>query len=108
MADAMVGVGAAGRHDAALPVEARGYRPVAIMSDAARVMQKLQSEAGSRHDADQGAEGIGLVRSQLLSLAACSNMLAIRTCIRSNTSKYHGTCSKPNSPAMVTAWSPSN
>ena len=39
-------------------------------------MQKLQSEAGSRHDADQGAEGIGLVWSQLLKLGACSNRFA--------------------------------
>jgi hypothetical protein len=36
-------------------------------------MHKLQPEARSRHDADQGAEGIGLVRSQFLD----SNTLAI-------------------------------
>jgi hypothetical protein len=54
-------------------------------------MQKLQSEAWSRHDAEQGAESIGLVRSQLLKLGLVRTGLLIRTSIRSNISKYHGT-----------------
>ena len=70
-------------------------------------MQELQSEAGSRHDADQGAEGIGLVWSQLLKLGACSNRFA-----NSNKHSFEHQhtpwyVQQTHSRAMVTAWSPS-
>src|SRR6516165_987532 len=54
-------------------------------------MHQLQPEARSRHDADQGAEGIGLVRSQLLD----SNTLAIEQAFVRTPANNQGQAANP-------------
>src|SRR6516225_2498759 len=66
-------------------------------------MHKLQPEARSRHDADQGAEGIGLVRSQLLD----SNTLAIEQAFVRTPANQPGSGSKPPPRPGSTGWTPS-